>query len=562
MATILGYARARAERQPDLRAYTFLPDGTNEAGSLTYAEVDRQARAIAVALRRWAKPGDRALLLYPQGLDYITGFFGCLYAGLIAVPAYPPRGNHGAGRIQAIARDAGAAVTLTTAGLLRTTEERLAEWSGNRGTRCLATDELSDDSADDWRPPEVNGDTIAYLQYTSGSTASPKGVVVTHDNLTHNLRDLECGWLHTPDSVFVTWLPIFHDMGLVYGIIEPLYAGRPCFLMPPASFIQRPIRWLHALTRYHGTHSAAPNFAYDFCVRKVKAEDRAGLDLSSWSVAVNAAEPVRLETMTRFEEAFAPCGFRWNAFTPAYGLAEATLKVSASRKLAPPVLCHLDPAALGENRVVEVPESSPHRTLVGCGPTTEETAVVIVHPESGTPCNPDEIGEIWVSGPSKARGYWNQPEVSAEVFQARLAGSDELSFLRTGDLGFVRFGEVFVAGRLKDMIIIRGQNHYPQDIELTAERSHPALRPNGCSAFAIERGGEERLVIAQEVERDARHATAEELTDAVREAVAEEHELLVYDVVLLKPGALPRTSSGKVQRAACRAGYLDGTLDR
>ncbi len=559
--TIVDYARSRAQHQPDVRGYTFLPDGMAEAGSLSYAEVDRQARSIAVALCRLAKPGDRALLLYPQGLDYIAGFFGCLYAGLIAVPAYPPRVSRGAGRIQAIAADAGAAVTLTTAELLRPTEERLAEWPASRATRWLATDELAGDAGGDWQPPAISGDTVAYLQYTSGSTASPKGVVVTHDNLMHNLLDLERGWLHTPDTVFVTWLPIFHDMGLVYGIVQPLYTGLPCFLLPPASFIQRPVRWLRAMSRYRGTHSAGPNFAYDLCVRKIKPEDRAGLDLSSWSVAVNAAEPVRLETMRRFEQAFAPCGFRWNAFAPGYGLAEATLKVSASRKLAPPVFCHLDPAALEKSRVVEVPESSPHRTLVGCGPTTEETSVAIVRPESGMPCNPDEIGEIWVAGPSNAHGYWNRPEVSAATFQARMAGDADTPFMRTGDLGFVRHGEVFVAGRLKDMIIIRGQNHYPQDIELTAERSHPALRPAGCGAFAIEKSGEERLVIAQEVERDARNVAAEELTGAIREAVAEEHELLVYDVVLLKPGGLPRTSSGKVQRAACRAGYLDGTLD-
>jgi len=559
--TIIEVVRWRAVHEPDRKGYGFLRDGVAESLSVDYASLDRQARTIAVALRRLAKSGDRALLLYPQGLDYIAGFFGCLYAGLIAVPAYPPRANRHGARIQAIAADAQAAVALTTAELMRSGEAQLSQHPACKQIRWLASDELHEETGESWQAPATGEETVAYLQYTSGSTADPKGVVVTHGNLMRNLRDQDRTWAEVQDSVFVTWLPIFHDLGLVFGIVQPLYKGAPCFVMPPASFIQRPVRWLQAMSRYRGTHTGGPCFAYDLCVRKVKPDDAEGLDLTSWRVAVNAAEPVRLETMERFAERFGPYGFRWNTFCPAYGLAETTLEVTLAKSSEAPVWCYLDRAALEQSRVVEASDDPSSRALVGCGAAGPETRIAIVHPERKSECLPDEIGEIWVSSPSNARGYWKRPEQTALDFEAYLAPSGEGPFLRTGDLGFIKNGQVFVAGRLKDVIIVRGQNHYPQDIELTAERSHPALRVGGGAAFSIEVGDTERLVVVQEVERDARDVEPQQLMDAIRQAVAEEHELQVWDVVLLKAGGLLRTSSGKVQRSSCRAAYLAGALE-
>ncbi len=561
-STVIDILRWRGSEQPDRIAYTFLRDGTVEDGHLTYGELDRRARAIGAALRSSAAVGERALLLYPQGREFIAAFFGCLYAGIIAIPAYPPRSNKGGSKLHAIARDARPLVALTTSENLTRAQAHFVAEPDLPPLRLLATDKPAGDFAGEWQPPEVKGATLAYLQYTSGSTSAPKGVMVSHDNLKHNLLDLDQGWEHTPESIAVTWLPTFHDMGLVYGIIEPLYRGFRCFVMPPVSFIQRPIRWLRAISERGATHSVAPNFAYELCIRKVKPEERAGLNLSRWSVAVNGAEPVRRETLERFAAAFEPCGFRWSAFSPGYGLAESTLKVCATRKTEAPVVVTINAGALEKHQVVEAPSSyQGGRTFVGCGRATLETKVAIVHPESLTRCPPDQVGEIWVSGPSVAQGYWNRPAETAAVFKAFLADSGEGPFLRTGDLGFLKDGHLFVTGRLKDMIIIRGQNHYPQDIELTAEQSHPALRP-GCSiAFSIEAAGEERLIVAQEVERDYKNLNRDELVEAIRQAVAEEHEVQVYAVVLLRPGGIPKTSSGKVQRQACRAAYLAGSLD-
>jgi acyl-CoA synthetase (AMP-forming)/AMP-acid ligase II len=386
--------------------------------------------------------------------------------------------------------------------------------------------------------------------------------MVTHSNLLHNLFDLDAGWAHTPESVLVTWLPTFHDMGLVYGILEPVYRGFHCFLMPPLAFLQRPARWLRAISDRRATHSVGPNFAYELCARKVKQEELAGLDLSSWLAAVNGAEPVRRETLERFRDAFAPCGFHWKAFCPGFGLAEATLKVTATRSADDPVFCTLEAESLEKHRIKECPPSLPgQRTFVGCGRAEGETGVAIVNPETLTRCAPDEVGEIWVSGPSLTRGYWGRTEETSATFGARLSGTGEGPFLRTGDLGFLKDTVLYVTGRLKDLIIIRGQNHYPQDIELTVGQSHPALRPGCGIAFSVDAGGEERLIIVQEADLNHDNLESEELVKTIRQAVAEGHELQAYSVVLLKPGGIPKTSSGKVQRQACRSAYLAGTLE-
>ena len=553
--------RLRALHQPERQIYTFLPDGDEQEIALSYGELDLRARAVAARLQSQGAEGDRALLMYPAGLDYVAAFFGCLYAGMIAVPIYPPRPNRTLQRLESIIADAGAKIALTTGAVLSRTETLFTEGHRLDAMRWLATDGIEDDAATGWRPPAVDASTLAYLQYTSGSTSAPKGVMVSHANLLYNSADMDAGWRHTRDSVLVSWLPHFHDMGLIYGILQPLYRDFPAVLMPPVSFLQQPARWLQAITRHKGTHSAAPNFAYELCVRKVTPEQRASIDLSSWAVAVNGAEPVRRETLERFAETFESCGFRRGAFCPGYGLAEATLKVTATSRADSPAFCSVQSEALAEHRVVEsAPGRRDAQTFVGCGRAMLETKIAIVHPESSRRCAAGEVGEIWVAGPGVAGGYWERPAETERDFRARLSGTDE-TYLRTGDLGFTRDGELFVTGRLKDLIIIRGRNHYPQDIELTAEQSHPALRPGCGAAFSVEDAGAESLVVVQEIERASQQPDFEAVFGAIRRALSAEHELHAYGVVLIKSGSLPKTSSGKVQRHAARAGFLAGSLN-
>ncbi|HEX9943360.1 MAG TPA: AMP-binding protein, partial [Thermoanaerobaculia bacterium] len=527
LADALGH---RAARTPERTAYVFLADGEREQDRLTYAELDARARAIAAALSREVGPGERALLLYPPGLEFVAAFFGCLYAGVVAVPAYPPRSPRMLPRLLAILADAQPAALATISSL-----QRLRGWmertSENTALSWLATDELKPAPAG-WGPPAPDGDAVAFLQYTSGSTAAPKGVMVTQANLVHNQRVIRDACGHSEESVFVSWLPLYHDLGLIGNLLQATWVGAPCVLMAPVAFIQSPVRWLRAVSRYRATTSGGPNFGYDLCMRKIPLADREGLDLSSWRVAFNGAEPVRAETLARFTEAFAPAGFRRTAFYPCYGLAEATLMVSGNTP--------------GE-------EPSVRGSSVGCGRILPELEAVIVNPVTATPCAHGQVGEIWLAGGSVARGYWNRPEESEQTFGAYLEDGRG-PFLRTGDLGFVDGGQLFIASRIKDLIILRGRNHYPQDLELTAERSHPALRPGGGAAFAVDIAGKERLVLVHEVERYA--GDPGEIATAVRSAIAAEYEALVHEVVLVAPGGVPKTTSGKVQRRSCREQYL------
>ena len=592
--TLLGILRSRAQHQPNQRAYTFLVDGECEEIHLTYAELDQQARAIAAHLQQMGitseagtHPAERALLLYPPGLDFIAAFFGCLYAGVIAVPSYPPRRKRANPRLEAIIKDAQPALLLSDttirADVMQYPKAALMdlEW--------LVTDHISNKSAAAqaalWQEPTLSTDSLAFLQYTSGSTSTPKGVMLTHGNLLHNLAIIQQGFEVTPNSVGLIWLPPYHDMGLIGGILEPLYVGMQVVLMSPIAFLQKPARWLQAISHYQATNSGGPNFAYDLCVEKMTPQERGTLDLSSWKVAFNGAEPIRNETLERFVRAFEPCGFRREAFYPCYGLAEGTLIVSGGLKSAQPIVYQVDSPALLENKVVESDDGT---TIVGCGESKLGQKIVIVDPESHIPCPDGQVGEIWLKGPSVAKGYWNRPEETKRTFRrggSRTAptlatpplelganknkrGGSEGPFLRTGDLGFLKAsserrrtdGELFVTGRIKDLMIIRGRNHYPQDIELTAQESHPALQPHCGAAFSVEIEGQERVVIVFEFKRRQRRANVEEVADAIRAAVAQQHELDVYAVVLIRPARIPKTTSGKIQRYLCRKGFLEGTL--
>ena len=547
-------------------------------------------------LQSYQAKGERALLLYPAGLEFIAAFFGCLYAGVTAVPLPPPntaQPQRALTRFRAIANDAQPTVVLTTSSILARIEGLFTEAPGLRSLKWIATDRITDELADRWRDPGATAETLALIQYTSGSTAIPRGVTISHGNLLENSAHISAAFEIDADAVSVTWLPVFHDMGLTNGIIQPMYGGRRCILMPPQAFLQRPVRWLQAVSKYHANISGGPNFAYEMCLRKISPEQRATLDLSHWQLAYNGAEPVRADTLKRFAATFEACGFRPNFFYPCYGLAEATLMVSGGRVQDEPVLRTMQSAELEHhhNGVVQHGDRRVNlRTLVGSGQAVAGTSIVIVDPQTRLACAADEVGEIWVAGASVAKGYWNRPEETALTFDAYLANAGRGPFLRTGDLGFLADGELFVTGRLKDLIIIGGRNLYPQEIELTVQQSHPAVRPACCAAFSIEVADEERLIVVAEVE--PRYASirpsanghgngngsgnsngnshhhgrlpldVDTLARAIRRAVAEEHDVRVHAVLLLRAGSIPKTSSGKLERRACQAGFLDGTLAR
>ncbi|MEM6403398.1 MAG: fatty acyl-AMP ligase, partial [Cyanobacteria bacterium P01_D01_bin.116] len=554
-STVVELLRLRSSRQPNQDAFTFLLDGETLETRLTYLQLDTCARQISAQLQAQGLTGERALLLYPAGLDFLIAFFGCLYAGVIAVPVYPPRRNQKLSRLLSIVNDAKPAIALTTTSILTDIEK---EWTSDAELaqlKLLATDTIDNKGKEkEFIISSVTPDSLAFLQYTSGSTGMPKGVMVTHENIIHNQQLIKTAFGHSKQSIGFGWLPLFHDMGLIGHVLQPIYVGFPSILISPVAFLQKPIRWLKAISKYRATTSGGPNFAYDLCVKKIKPEELAELDLSSWDLAYNGAEPLRAETLKQFGEKFAACGFLSDAFYPCYGMAETTLFATGGEKYQKPVIQGVKTEELEQNSVVESEISSPEsRPFVGCGRPYLNTTISIVNPESLTRCADWQIGEIWVSGGSIAAGYWNRPSATEETFQAYLKDTGEGPFLRTGDLGFLLNGELFVTGRIKDVIIIRGQNHYPQDIEMTVQKSHPALRPNCGAAFTVEYKGSERLVVVQEVERSyLRKLNVNEMLGNIRQAVTAEHSLQLFASVLVKTGSIPKTSSGKIRRHACR----------
>lgn len=573
-STLVEMLRARAEEAPRAVAYTFISDEGDAETDLTYGELDRRARAIAVQLRERGVGRVPALLLYPPGLDYIAGFFGCLYAGVIAVPAYPPLNERQVARLHRVVRDAGAKVVLSTTQLQARVQAFMSRVgpAGSAGGRSstrsktdgervelgydwFATDEVLSQSADAWSDPGVTAGDLAFLQYTSGSTSAPKGVMLTHQNLMHNLRCIGILFAFRPGSATMSWLPPYHDMGLIGQLLEPAYYGLRTYLMSPAAFIQRPMRWLQTISRTRAEVSGGPNFAYDLCVQKARVADLDALDLSCWRVAFNGAEPVRAETLERFARTFGGCGFDSKAFYPCYGMAEATLILTGGDHSKAPLVASFHSESL-RLRQVEVAHKEARR-LVGNGQAALAHRIEIVDPDGLSVCPPGRVGEIWVASPSVAAGYWGREEQTRQTFEATLAG--EGPFLRTGDLGFLYRNELFVVGRLKDLIILRGRNLHPEDIEHSLNTCHPDVRTGGGAAFAVEDAGEERLVVAQEI---VRHPSADHaaIVRAIQTAVAEEHGVEVHAVALLQSSTLPKTSSGKVQRYLCREAFLAGEL--
>ncbi|MEM6452783.1 MAG: fatty acyl-AMP ligase [Cyanobacteria bacterium P01_D01_bin.105] len=564
-SSLVEILRYRAQHQPHQIAYIGLENGETECGRLTYQQLDLQARAIAAHLQSLGASGSRVLLTFPlsDGLAFTTAFFGCLYAGAVAVTAWPPLNESLLSELQYKAADAEVQFALTTQTLMARLSEPFANTPPLDQIYWIETDRLGNQNADTWQMPEIEDKTLAYLQYTSGSTGLPKGAMISHGNVLNNLAMIYEACQYTSQDIGICWLPLYHDLGLVCAVIQPVYAGGPAVMMSPVDFILKPLRWLQAISRYRGTISGGPNFAFELCLRKITPEQRKGLNLSSWAIAGNGAEPVLSDTLERFAAAFSPSGFRKSAFCPAYGMAETTVMISTTSRDAAPVIKSIQRAALEKNRIepASTEDISKVRKVVGCGRTGANHQIAIVDPDTVKRCAEDEVGEVWVSGPSVAQGYFNRPEQTAQTFQAKTADGDG-PFLRTGDMGFLQEGELFITGRLKDVIILWGNNHYPHFIEMTVEKSHPTLRPAGVAVFGVEVEEEERLVVVQEIEsRHLKSLNREEVVGAIRQNLAMNHMLEAHVIALVRPGSTPKTPTGKIQRRACKSKYLAGELN-
>jgi len=561
-STLIELLRWRAARHPNRTAYIYLVDGETVEKRLTYGELNRLARAVGAQLQSLGTSGERALVLYPSSIEFIVAFWGCLYAGVTAVPCVSLRLNRPAPRIQSLLTDSDATFAFVTSDFIARQEDPTTFLLYQKSLQCVTVDNISSEGETLWKEPDITGDSLAFLQYTSGSTADPKGVMVSHNNILANLQMVQDVYQTDEESRIIGWLPLFHDMGLIGGVFHAVYVGASFVFMSPEAFFQRPVRWLQAITRYRGSITAAPNFAYDICVDQITPEQQNTLDLNSWRCTSNGAETIRPHTLKHFTETFGPQGFQPETFCPSYGLAEATVIVSSGELSARPIINSFKKKELRENRVKPAPvDDDESRALVGCGRSIREEKIEIVNPETLEKSPPDEIGEIWVSGPNVALGYWNRPEETKETFHACLSDTGEGPYLRTGDLGFLHDGELFIVGRRKDLIIFQARNYHPQDIERTVEQSHPALRPSSCAAFSVDLDGSERLVIVQEVHRQWRNADLTEAVTAIRWAIAKKHGLRAFCVALIKPYTLPKTSSDKIKRHVCQNIFLEGNLN-
>jgi acyl-CoA synthetase (AMP-forming)/AMP-acid ligase II len=553
----------RAVEQHDERGYVFLSDKGDEEAALTFGELHRRAMAVAAQLRESGSPGERALLLFGPGLDFIIAYFGCVLAGVIAVPMMLPRRNSSLGSSASIVANASPRFLMTNVRVQSTRPDVIERFSAPQ-RHWIITEQIEATNAASPRLPMLRPDDIAFLQYTSGSTSDPKGVMVTHRNLIENLEMMRHALGNTRQSIYASWIPLYHDMGLIANVLQSLYVGSLCVLLAPMTFMQRPLSWLRAIHRYRAEVAGAPNFAFDLCVQRFRADQMRDVDLSSWKVAFNGAEPVRADTIERFAATFAPYGFDRRAMNPQYGMAEATVMVSAGPRLAGPVIRTVGLDAFRYNEIAPPAGERDKHRMVGCGRSVIGGRLAIVHPATRRLIGSDRIGEIWVSGPHVSKGYWQNPDATRATFDARIEGDpgDEC-WLRTGDLGFMdQSGELFITGRAKDMIIVRGINYYPQDIESTVYNSHPALRRHFGAVFSVPDESGEKLVLVQEVERTQRRGLdTEEIKACIREAVANEHEIALDSIVLIPPGEIPKTTSGKIQRSLTRQMWLQNSFE-
>lgn len=563
--SLVELVRFRASVQPNDVAFVYLTDKARNEKRMTYGELDYRCRQVATWLQKHDMRGKRALLLYPPGLEFIVGFYGCLYAGATAIPVYPPRLNRSMHRIQSIAENAEASLALSTREVIDQVKNIINDTPLLASIPWKATNDFGDEFEENWIDPQLDSNEIAFLQYTSGSTGTPKGVILSHGNMIHNSMLISAGFEHTRSNSGVFWLPSYHDMGLIGGVIQPVFCGCPNVMMAPLTFLTRPFFWLEMISKYHATTSGGPNFAYDLCVKMVKDSQVEALNLSSWKVAFNGAEPVQAQTLDSFAKKFEKCGFKYEAFYPCFGLAEGTLIVTGGTRDKPPVVTPVDADALAAGKAVKCAADSPRaHFLVSSGRTILGQRLAIVDPVKLIERQDGEVGEIWTKSDSVAKGYWRNEEETERCFHARIADTNEGPFLRTGDLGFVLEGELYVTGRIKDMMIIRGVNVYPQDVELTAQKVSPDLALNSGGAFLVGDEKNGRLVLVQEVERrfnpEKEPAKCAQIISDIRKQIALEHELSIGVIVLIRKGTLPKTSSGKVQRHACREEYLAGTL--
>ena len=545
-------------------AFTFLSENGQPDQSLTFAELSTRASEVASALiDRGSRPGDRAVLLFPPGLDFVIGFLGCVVAGVIAVPMLPPRRINNRDSSHNILTDCKPRFALTNRAL--ESRGRIKDHFVAGSLEWLVVDDsvgLARSIPPEFRPRQQD---LALLQYTSGSTSSPKGVMVSHANLLSNLAMIRTALSNTRQSTYVTWMPLHHDMGLIYNILQAFYLGASCILMAPVSFIQRPLKWLAAISKYKAEVAGGPNFGFDLCVSRFRPEAMAEIDLSGWRVALNGAEPVRAETLNRFSQTFSPYGFRPSSFYPCYGMAEATLLISGGQRGQGAVVRDVSKSAMQELKIESPRDPEDSVATVACGKALEGEEIAIVDPQSRARCSSDRVGEIWVRGPHVATGYWLNEAATRDTFQAEIVGEPDLKWLRTGDLGYLDgSGELFITGRIKDLIIVRGANFYPQDIEFTVQTADARLRAGFCAVFThLDKNGQERVIVAQEIERSHRRSVdSAAVTELIREVVAEEHQLSVSEVILVAPGGIPKTTSGKIQRQFTKHLWLNGQLER
>lgn len=560
--SLIDWLRFHATNKPNQKAYTFLIDGEEQELNVTFGQLDDQARLVGRHLQEMGLAGERILLLYPYGIDYVISFLACIYAGAIAVPAYPIRKNQSLNRLESIVSNSEATLALVHNKASDTIQ--FAKSDILKGIKLFSLSDFADMSMiEKWINPNVSLDDIAFLQYTSGSTGIPKGVMVTHKNIAHNQEQIQAGFQTSEKTIGVSWLPLYHDMGLIGSLLQPLFLGAYCVFLTPEAFVQKPIRWFKAISKYKATTSAAPNFAYDLCVKSISLDQMEGIDLSSWTLASNGAEPVRIDTMQSFAEKFGNYGFKIESFYPCYGMAEATLIVAGGKASTKPTVIAVDKNKIGLNELEFLAKGdSNSRLFVGCGESLCGQEIVIVNPENQEVLSENKIGEIWVTGESVTRGYWGMEEISNKSFNLSLKDFPAKSFVKSGDLGFFHNDNLYITGRIKDVIIINGVNFYPQDIELSVEESHISLK-QGCGAtFSVEIAGEEKLIITQEVERvHTNNLNHEEVYAAIRNAVIQEHNLIPYTIVLLRVMSIPKTSSGKIQRHACKEAFLNNTLN-